>query len=341
MLRTSFALLMLLVAGCASTSRAPEWVGGAAPSLYPERGFVTARGTGATLVAAQSAAKAELSRIFSARLESELLLIDRETVVEDVAAQDSEMVDETRISTDLELQGVEVPLVWEDPRSGDFWALAVLDRELECLRLEAEGRTLASELAGAISAGAETHPLAAIRDAIRAVSISRALDGLDARSRVLGTRCVAPRSVGTGELRREMDARRRSVSFVVRADDVDARTGKPVGTLPQLREQIASNLTRRGFQVGPAEGARIVPIEARLRLERVRRGTDWVEYRWEGAAEIGEASDDEPTLIAAQTEGAESHPEPSTARLRARRKGEIDLSRKLDQQLEAFLRAED
>jgi len=84
----------------------------------------------------------------------------------------------------------------------------------------------------------------------------------------------------------------------------------------------------------------VIPVDARLRLRRVERGTEWIEYRWEGSAEIGSPDPGDPVIIVAESEGAESHPENSTARLRARRKGEQDLSRRLDTLLKAFL-AED
>ena len=85
------------------------------------------------------------------------------------------------------------------------------------------------------------------------------------------------------------------------------------------------------------EGANVIPIDARLRLQRVERGTDWVEYRWEGSAEIGSPVPGDPAIIVAESEGAESHPEDSTARLRSRRKGEHDLARQLKQRLTIFL----
>ncbi len=324
--------------GCAATRSTPGWVNGDVPAEFPKNKFVAALGTGQSLSAAQVAAKGELSRIFSARLKSELELIDQESVVGDRAIQSSELVDKTRIETDIELQGVEVPLHWRDPRSGEIWALAVLERNKECLRIRTEGRDLITQLDRlALDARSNANSLIAIRAAMSAVDIGVTLDGLQARSRVLGSQCLTTRSVGTGRLKADADSMLRKLSFVVKAEDVDPRTGRVMGPLPQLREQIAGNLTRMGFQVGPASGASVVQIAARLRLSRVERGTDWIEYRWEGSAEIGSPIPGEPAIIAAESEGAESHPEPSTARLRARRKGELDLSRMLDKRLKAFL----
>jgi hypothetical protein len=332
---------LLGLSGCASMRSTPDWVNGEPPPEYPKHEFVTGLGTGESFASAQDAAKSELSRVFSAKLKSEIELIDRESVVDDRATQSSDLLTNTRISTEIELQGVEVPLHWRDPRSGETWALAVLERRKECLRIRTEGDDLITRLA-ALAAGPppQSNPLVAVRTGVNALKVGVELDGLQARSRVLGSQCLTPRPISTGALRARVDSRLRDLSFVVTTQEIDPRTGKSNGPLPQLRERIAGNLTKMGFTVGPATGARVVPVDARLRLRRVERGSDWVEYRWEGSAEIGSPDPGDPVIIVAESEGAESHPENSTARLRARRKGEQDLSRRLDTLLKAFL-AED
>jgi len=327
--------------GCASMRSTPDWVNGESAPGYPKQEFVTALGTGENFAAAQDAAKSELSRVFSAKLKSEIELIDRESVVDDRATQSSDLLTSTRISTEIELQGVEVPLHWLDPRSGETWALAVLDRSKECLRIRSEGSDLITRLAAlAAEPSRQANPLVAVRTGAHALKVGVELDQLQARSRVLGSQCLTPRPISTGALRARVDSRLRDLSFIVTTQELDPRTGQSNGPLPQLRERIAGNLTKMGFTVGPATGARVVPVEARLRLSRVERGSDWVEYRWEGSAEIGSPDPGDPVIIAAESEGAESHPENSTARLRARRKGEQDLSKRLDTLLKAFL-AED
>jgi hypothetical protein len=319
-------------------SAPPGWVNGEQPAQYPKDKFVTALGTGPTFEAAQVAAKSELSRVFSARLKSEVELIEKESIVGKRSEQSSDLLADTSISTDGELQGVEAPLHWRDPRTGEVWALAVLERRKECLRIQNEGRDLITRLDALVAdSRSQSNPLIAVRASIQAVKVGTTLDGLQARSRVLGIQCLGPRTHPTGELKAQVDTELRALSFVVKTQDVDPRTGQSTGPLPQLRELIAGNLTKMGFQVGPASGARMIPIDAQLRLSRVERGTDWVEYRWEGSAEIGSPIAGEPAIIAAQSEGAESHPDSSTARLRARRKGEMDLARQLDTLLKAFL----
>lgn len=319
----------------------PGWVDGELPPEFSKQKFVTALGTGENFPAARVAAKSELSRVFSAKLKSEIELIDQESVVGDRAIQNSEILINTKISTEFELQGAEVPLHWRDPRNGEVWALAVLERSKECLRIRNEGKNLITRLAAlATDSQTQSNPLVALSAAVKALKVGVELDGLQARSRVLGSQCLTRRSISTGALRTQVDTRLRGLSFVVTTKELDPRTGKSIGPLPQLRERIAGNLTKMGFQVGPASGASVIPVDARLRLRRVERGTDWIEYRWEGSAEIGSSNPGDPAIIAAESEGAESHPENSTARLRARRQGEQDLSRQLDTLLKAFL-AED
>jgi len=338
LLRLSFSILVLGPLGCASMASTPGWVNGESPPDFPKEKYVTALGTGESFEAAQIAAKSELSRVFSAKMNSEVELIDQESVVGDTAVQSSEMLVDTRISTELLLQGVEVPLHWRDPRNGEVWAIAVLERRKECLRIRNEGKDLIVRLAALTEdPAARSNPLVAVRDGVNALKVGVELDGLQARSRVLGSQCLPPRSISTGALRARADSRLRGLSFVVTTKEIDGRTSKSNGPLPQLRERIAGNLTKMGFQVGPASGASVIPIDAQLRLSRVRRGTDWVEYRWEGAAAIGSPNPGDPVIIAAESEGAESHPEDSTARLRARRKGEQDLAKQLDMLLKAFL----
>ena len=333
--------LAVLLSSCAMSSSQPGWVTGDLTPEYSKKNFVTAIGTGDDLEAAQVAAKGELSRVFSAQLKSEIELVDQESVVGDRATSSSDILVNTRISTAIELQGAEVPLHWRDPKTGEVWALAVLDKRKECLRIRSEGSDLLTRL-DALSTDSRTHPnpLVAIRAAIQAAQVGADLDLLQARSRVLGSQCLTSRSISTGELKTRVDRDLRRLGFVVTALEVDARSGKTIGPLPQLRERIAGNLTEMGFQVGPArdtQDAEVIAVDARLRLSRVRRGTEWIEYRWEGSAEIGDSESPGQAIIAVESEGAESHPEDSTARLRARRKGELDLSRKLNESLKTFL----
>ena len=112
--RTLGMALILGLTSCATMSSQPGWVNGELPSEYSKKDFVTAMGTADRFEAAQVAAKAELSRVFSAELKSEIALIDQESTVDGHSTASSEILVDTKISTQIELQGVEVPLHWRD-----------------------------------------------------------------------------------------------------------------------------------------------------------------------------------------------------------------------------------
>ena len=338
------AFLLILLGGCSLLQPRPGWVEGGSATAYPRDRFVSALGTGAALADAQLAAKAELTRTFSTDLVSEIRLIDEEIEDGENAWQRSQLINEIVISTDAKLEGLEAPLFWRDPDSGVFWALAVLDRNRECLRIREEGRDLVGRLNGAReSAEARGVSLRGLQSRRYALSLGRALDSLEGRSRVLGMGCVPRRPVGTAALFREEAEARAALRFGISALDLDPRGGGVLGALPQLGDQIARNLTRMGFQVGPAVAAGVIPVTAEIRLQPVERGGardvgaagSWVEYRWEGVAAIG--GDQGGSIVVTESDGAESHPEAATARLRARRQGELDLSRGLDRALKAYL----
>ncbi len=336
------SIVALLVAGCASRSAAPDWIQGERPVAYPKSKYLMAIGAGEDLEAARATAKSELSRIFSAQLSSEARLIEEEATRGGQSTSQSSLLVDTTIRTTLELQGVEVPLQWRDPKSGEIWALAILERSRECLRIRSEGSDLVTQVDALAADGrAAANPLVALRSARQAARLGVLLDGLQARSRVLGMQCLPARSVSTGALLSELSGIVGELRFVVNAREVDSGSGPGLGSLPQLRERIAQHLTELGFQVGPGGGRTSIPIEARLRLRRVDRGTNWVEVRWEGSAEVGSPIPGEPAILSVQGEGAESHPEPTTARLRARQKGEQELASKLDRVLRDYLEEDD
>ncbi len=333
---------------CVSGGGAPAWIDGESPAAYPKDRFVTALGRGASAAEARSRARVELENVFATRTLEETPSSERMSPTEAGSQREPVPLGGDAAFREGEPEAVLVPLEWSDPERGDFRALAVLERAPECERIRRLAGELESELDALVARPAEstragadapsdTNPLAEVRRSTRALRVGLALDTLASRGRVLGLSCLSPRSIETDALRARARASRAALSFVVRTADIDARSGRRMGPLRQLREQIAGNLTRLGFQVGPAEGATIVPIEAVLRLRRMKRSRGAVEVRWEGEAEIaGDGSPDEPILVA-RSEGVERHPEPATARLRARWEGERDLARRLDERLAAYM----
>jgi hypothetical protein len=325
--------------GCATIGTSPAWVEGEPAGEYPASRYWTAVGSGESLESARAAATSELSRMFSAAVSAETRRIRAETIPDSIDDTIARRLLGTRSPGEAELDGSEAPLQWQEPETGRIWALAVLDRDRECQRVRSEAGDLVRRLEAATAeVQGQPHPLAAIRATRQAAKLGLELDGWQARSRALGRDCVEGRSVSTARLLTDLDERMGDLSFVVNAREVDSRSGVSRGPLPQLRERIASELTDLGFRVGPVAGAaERIAVEARLRLDRMETDPDRVEFRWQGSAEIGSVEPGEEPILVVEEEGVESHPDASTANLRARQDGEQTLSDRLARLLEQFL----
>ena len=131
--------------GCAGTGGSPRpgWTQGTA-SAYPRTSWVSAAASGSSVDSARSSARAELSRVFLSRVESEVRDRSESTVVvgPDGASRSSVIENlsiDTRIGTQGDFEGVRVVEVWEDRHSGLWHALAVVNKA-EMRRALAEQR---------------------------------------------------------------------------------------------------------------------------------------------------------------------------------------------------------
>lgn len=338
----------LLLSACQSAAPAPDWVTGVPPAEYPPDAFLVAVGTGADLEEAGANAKAELARVFSAEIVSSLSLSETEQMEGMRSRTASDLWVETRIDARNEIEGAEIARHWSRSAAGPprIWALAVLEKGPECRRIrEAARRWMprAEEPDFAVR-GLPVSPLLAVQEAERALARGRALSGLAARSRVLGRLCVPVVRDELGALERDLREAQARIRFVFETEgrERSSETDSPraeVWTLEGLEERLAEKLTAHGFKVGGGFelASDAVPIRVRLRLEPVSRGLSWHEVRWEGAFAIGALGGDPVSPLAGRASGSESHPEPATARLRARLAAEQVLAREIDMLLRRFL----
>jgi len=121
-------VLCLLMIGCAS---APTPEKAAADSEeFPAARYLTATGIGESDAEARREAVGELSRIFESRVSTEVAA----TTASFMDAETGELFEKSvqsriRIESTVKIQGVTIGKVWQDPKSGNYYALAVLDRQ--------------------------------------------------------------------------------------------------------------------------------------------------------------------------------------------------------------------
>lgn len=233
----------------------------AATASYSKDRFLVAHGTGESEPEARDRALAELSRIFESRVES-----DTYDKVSSVISGGEEKLDSTlesavRVTSMVELKGVEIGEVTRDKRTGTYRAVAVLERrkarDLWTREMTAIDERAAAELAVADKAGGKLGRYMALRRVAR-LWIER--EGVASRLRVLGYRGTeAP--YDTGSVFKRIAGTRAEMAFFV---------GVEGDAAPSVNEIISGELAKRGFAVTTQKGSADVVISGTVRVAPVK-----------------------------------------------------------------------
>jgi hypothetical protein len=126
------ALLLLLVACASSGSKQPDWINGTS-SQYPEQTYLIGRGQSENRGIAQDRARADLAKIFEVRInEQSTDTVTYQGTTDTEGAQNNQLSSaasrEVRTHTKQIIQGIRIAELWQDPESGQYHALAVLNR---------------------------------------------------------------------------------------------------------------------------------------------------------------------------------------------------------------------
>jgi hypothetical protein len=332
-------------AGAGSSGR-PTWLQGEHPR-FPRSSAITGVGAGSSLESARNNARAEIARVFEARVEA--MVADQTTRIRKVTsrAATSETLEKLVVSTSVTSRGefreIYVAETWLDRAAGTHYALAVLDKAKmrAGLRPELEGasRGVAGHLDRA--RGAATS-LARARALVAALRASNEWDALESRARVVGGPVVeSPAS--TAEIERDLAAVLDQVRFIVEVAELDAGTGAVRGSLPMFQSRLAESVTELGFSVvdvdsGPASAAPL-RLSCRVSLQEIpRKLPNTYFYRWEAAYEVAGRPPAGPVVLTMEASGGESFSTPELARQRAIAKGSSEIARDVTQRISRYLR---
>ncbi len=342
-LLTCSFLVCLACAGPGGVAR-PDWVTGSS-AAHPDAAWVTASASGSSEGSARGNARAELSRVFHSRVESEVRDRSASTLTSSASGRKTEELVEsievdTTVRSEGAFEGVRIAEIWRDPHGGLWHALAVVDKAELRAALAVETAEATRRVAGDLArADAAPTPLGAARALLDAVRSSRERDVLVARARVVG----APRDDGRptrAEIERRLDTVLWGTRFQVRALEVDS-SGGTRGDLPQLREAFEKRITRIGFRIvrdGPGDGHEAdLVLTARMLLEKVPREFDGHFVRWQGAYEVTGPPPGGVVVLSSQGSGGESYSTLDIARTRALTKGAQQLANDLQQQISRYL----
>lgn len=344
-MRRLLPLLVVILLGCAEplAGGRPDWIDGRS-AAYPAAGWVTGAAAGADIDSARSNARAELSRVFQSRVESEVRDTTSSTQVSDERGRPSstEIIEkleiDTRVSTAGDFEGVRIVETWRDP-AGTWHALAAIDKPTlrQSLHVELEA-TAARVQAHLDRSAAAATPLGRAKALIEALRASREADVILARARIAG-RPPERFAPTTADIEADLESVLANARFQVLALEVDAKTGRVAGSLPKLREQLEKRITGIGFQVvADGQGDANVWVTCRMSLSEIPRDFKGHFFRWEGAYELTGEPPQGPVVLASQASGGESYSTRALARTRALDKGAQKLAGELGGQISRYLR---
>src|SRR5262245_6981265 len=131
-LRPLAVLLIFLAAGPACAARSPAWTKGSDPK-FPESKYMVGVGIGPNIESARANARAEIARVFQARVQQTVTDVQSETSQSlgkrrGPAAGQQSSTTNTQVSTEALLEGVVIKETWFDKKAKNHYALAVLDK---------------------------------------------------------------------------------------------------------------------------------------------------------------------------------------------------------------------
>ncbi|MFA5515578.1 MAG: LPP20 family lipoprotein [Desulfuromonadales bacterium] len=262
-------LLLLFLAGC-SAPKPPAWT--LDPTFrYPAEAFLTGVGYSASRATAEDHARSEIAKIFQVDIHSQMSSSEAQaqSAVGDLVSSDySQSVRAELVATSNKaLSGVRIAEVWPDPRTGEYYALAVLDRL-------AAARPLRSQLNDLDLTIAEQVRLAenASNPARRLGHYLATLQALEQRQVVAGDlRVLAP----SGWV---MEPPRNAAAIAALADEAAGAIRLGVELEGDQGEIVTGSLVRKltsvGMRMAPV-GERNLTIRGTVRTEKYTTGDPW------------------------------------------------------------------
>ena len=190
----------VLLFGCASAPTTPDWVNGKS-AKYPDNQYLVGRGQADALDEARNRARADLAKILEVAVSAKSS--DVTTYSSGPAGgTDSQVSRSITTRTDQIVRGIQIPEVWQDPKTKSYSALAVLPRNQAGMGLRADIDRLDAATRGYV-AQAQSAPdlLAQVAAASRALDSQRERDGVQRTLQVIDvTGLGVPPQYNSGQL---------------------------------------------------------------------------------------------------------------------------------------------
>lgn len=320
---------------CASE---PEWVSGQSRK-YPDAAYVTGLGLGDTLDAARASSRAEIAKIFKARVTqaSESTASEKSTVKDRALKSfgETKVESKTSVFTDEVIEGVKVAETYYDKKKKTYYALAVLDKSKARAALSAKVAEQEAILTSNLSAADK-----ALSPAGRVRMLSEALDAFDRE-----TALKARRSVVDPAGMPDLSAAQRQ-GLVARLDEARAKITFAVdaGDDSGLRNAVGSRITKMGFKLEPsipekaAPGCVVLIVKCDLAVEPFERSNpQWKFYNWSGNLRISEDSAKGKIIVISTKSGQVSQLSEDSSRDKALLTGSQAMASMVEESVNQYL----
>ena len=331
-LRNLFLFFAFIGLGCGTTqlkgSEPPSWIGGSSPK-YPPSFYLTAVGEGETAKDAEASAYAGISKIFKVEIKSQEE--SRERYVQrnnQVKEQKFTMESSTDLSTQKIISQVRIDQVYQDPQSGRWYALAVLDRDQVGTSLQERIKGLDREIEQLLA----TKTLGKLP---RIRTLKKAMDKLNLRKALNSDlRVVDPQGKGIepgydpGELTRKFAEELRGITIRVK---IAGDYGE------ELSAGLAESLVGQGLSVAPQGRAEDILVKGKLQWEKSGISDQkWKFIRWLLKIEVWDKLNSQ-LITSLDKEGREGHLTYREAKRRALRTIKADQLKKLSQEITDYI----
>ena len=308
MLRPILYISVILTAsslGCLGTQRtgrAPDWVTG--PSLhYSQAKYLTAVGSGQSRKIAEKDARAEMARIFKARVDSRVKTYRKYFQVrgsgENADADEFSLDNLTTVSTDFVLEGSEIAEIYHQKKPEEFYALAVLDRAKtgrilrdRILRLDEEIDTVIGK------AGGSQENLARLRYLKRSLPKFAMRDALESQLRIVDLAGGGiPGRANVEEVKSQVDqllAKEVAIGVKVTGNGADGLRASILKELTALGLPVAAHTAGRKFDLS---------LDVLSSFSASKRGKDFFDTRWEVRSRLLDRSGKEIKALVKEVSG--------------------------------------
>lgn len=253
----------------------PAWID-AAPAEYPRSRFLTGVSSADDLSAAKDRARGEIAKVFSTKITMNTAVTSSENtyiaqgLTEASSAQN--IAQNLRAVAQKNLEGVEIAQIWRDEASGQYYALAVLDRSKALTALAEKTQELdarAADTAAQLAATAEK--LQKAKHALVLLGILKAREALAADRRVLNP-------AGAAEPGPDTTSSRRSAAQAL--SDLDVALLMSRENSPQVAAAVIRALNVMGIEAKTAAAADGADIAAECAVEFAAVADTDSQSRW-------------------------------------------------------------